>query len=239
MENVLDFIKSKKGIAIVASTLVVLIGILFVVFSNKKMTKVEKIKINEFNDKISNYLDEVYLNEKDEGRYINFAVEYLYNTTDTKEFSIDKIIEVINDTFDVNYTEEKINKIGITESMLNKGLVYDSGKRVFKYNNTRTATDLAHISIVKYNLKKITKKSGNKFVLEYEKYLVEDPYKVLNYYSTNDADNTKIITEYLQGKNKVKVIKDRITSDNIKKVGKINGKLKITLVIKKDKLLIK
>lgn len=239
MEKVLDFAKSKKGMIIIGSVLVLIIAIILVfVFSNKKITKLEQIRIEEFNDNYSNYLDEIYLNEKDEGRYINFAVEYLYNKTGEKEIKIGKILEVINDTFDINYDEMKIEKIGITESMLNKGLVYDSGKRVFKYNSNRTGADLAHTSIIKYNLKKITKKSNEKFVLEYEKYLVDDPYKVLNYYS-NDADNTKEITEYLKGNSKISVIKDKITSKNIKKVGKIEGKTKITLVIKNNKLLIK
>ena len=239
MEKCLNFIKSKKGITICSIVLVVIIALIIILFNNKKTTELENTKVNEFSDKVANYLDEVLLNEKDEGKYINYALEYLYNTTDDKEFSIDKIVNTINDTFDLKYSEEKIEKIGITETMLNKGIVYDSGKKSFKYNNVKTPTDLASIPIIKYNLKKITKKSNEKFILEYEKYLVENPYDILNYYSESDNTHVKEITEYLQGKSKIIVVKNLINKDNIKKIGKIDGTKKITLVIKNNKLLIK
>ena len=237
-------ISNKKILAIVIASILVVVGIIIFIYnSNHKLTKLEKIKITEFSDKYSNYMDEVELGN-DKGKYINFAIEYLYNTTDEEEFSLDKVTKVINDTYAINYSDEDIQKIGISEGMLNKGIVYDSEKNSFKYNVSKTRADIAETTIIKYELKSIKKINKNKFEAVYDKYVVENPYQILNYFDKHNIENeddkidTKDIVAYLKGEAKIGVVKDLINKDNIKEFGKIDGNVKVNLVIKNNKLII-
>lgn len=248
MDNIKNLFKNKKIIIMVIAIVLLIIAVsgILVYIDNHVLTKLERIKITEFSDKVVDYMDEVELSKDDKGKYINFAIEYLYNTTDKKEFNLKEVLEVINDTYDVSYTDEDIQKIGISEGMLNKGIVYDGAKKSFTYNISKTRTDIANTPIIKYELKKIKKVNKNKFEVTYDKYLVENPYEILNYFDKyniekNDDEekmDTKEILSYLKGETKVGVIKEIINEDNIKEFGKIDGDAKVTYVIKNDKLII-
>lgn len=243
MEKIKNLLKHKYVIVYSFLLVIFIIFLIVILFSSKKITKFERARITQFNMEISNYIDEV-IDAQDDGKYINFAIEYLYNNTNKKEYSIDDIKNTINNYFDVDYDENKILNVGITKSMLDKGIVYDSGDKVFKYNNKKTGADIIDTEIVKYNLKNIKKINNNKFEIVIEKYVVENPLKILNYYNEqnnskdDDFYDTKDIQDYIKGNNKVKVVKDAINEDNIKEIGKIDKTKKMTLIIKKDKLLI-
>lgn len=235
---------------VLVSVLIVLVGAIIGVglFTNeKKLTKLEKIKIEETCNKISNYLDEVYMYKDDNGKYINFAAEYLYNENNKEEFSLKDVLDVINDTFDINYGDEDLSKIGVSSRMLDKNIVYDNTSSLFKYKQNKTQIDIANTPIIKYELKKIKKISKKKFEVTLEKYVVENPYEILNFYNDynvkqNDSSkryDTDDIVKYLKGKESVKVVKDLITKDNIEVIGKIDGSVKITFVIEDNKLKIK
>ena len=248
VKNILKKVISNKKIliSVIAAILVVVGIIVFIYVSNHKLTKLEKIKITEFSEKVADYMDEVEVGKDDKGKYINFAIEYLYNTTDKEEYPLDEVLKIINDTYDVKYSDEDIQKIGISEGMLNKGIVYESGKNVFKYNASKTRADIAATKIVKYEMKKIKKINKNRFEVTYDKYIVENPYEILNYFDKYNIEkedseekiDTKEIIAYLKGETKVGVVKKLITKDNIKEFGKIDGNLKVNFVIKNDKLII-
>lgn len=248
MTKVKEILHNKKILAIIISVIVLLIVIVTIfIINSKKITNLEKIKIEETCDKISNYLDEIYLEEDDDGKYINFAIEYLYNEKNKEEFSLEEVLEVINDTFDISYNEEDLSKTGISARMLEKNIVYDSTANLFKYKFNKTQSDIANSIIVKYGLRKMKKINKKMFEVTLDKYVVENPYEILNYYNDynirqNDSSkryNTDDIVKYLKGKENVKVIKDLINKDNIEEFGKIDGSVKITFVIKDNKLKIK
>lgn len=232
----------RKNIYLNIILLLLVVFLIFILVYNFKITKLEKIKIEEFDKKVSNYLDE-YADNNDDGRYIIFAIESLSGEKDKNTFSTDEIIKKINNTFDIKYTRKDIITTGITEGMLEKGIVYEDDKDQFIYNNKRTRQDIANDTIVKYNLKSVKKKSRNKFVLKYEIYEVKDPYKILNYYNNltnknNDSKKSKIILSYLKGDSTKDTVKDIIDEKNIKEFGKVIGKKKVILIVKDKKLII-
>ena len=244
MKNIL---KNKK-ILIIPIALVLLIGIVVtVILMNKyKLTDLEKVMIEDASSKVENYLDEIVLHDDNEGKYINYAIEYLYNETDDSEYTMEAILNVINTTFNIEYTEEDIAKAGITREMVDKGIVFNSTNNTFKYNAIKTPIDISNTPIVKYGIKNIKKKSNSEFEVTYEKYVVENPYEIYNYYNNKNNElaegekkyDTKDIVSYLKGEKKIGIIKKEITKDNISNYGKIEKGPKVTYILKDGNLVI-
>ena len=247
MSKIKGILNNKIVLASIISVVVIIIIVIGLWMNSKRLTNLEKIKIEETCNKISNYLDEVYMFDDDARKYIDFAAEYLYNQENKEEFSLNDVLNIINDTFDIDYSEEDFAKVGISSRMLDKNIIYDNTSNSFKYKQNKTKADIANTLIVKYELKKMKKINKKKFEVTLDKYVVENPYEVLNYfndYNMKQEDsskrfNTDDIVKYLKGKENVKVIKDLINKDNIEKFGKIDGSIKITFVIKDNKLKIK
>ena len=236
----------KKTLIIILISLVVIIAgtilTISIISSTHKLTKLEEIKINEVNDKISNYLEEYLLYPEDEGRYIIFALEYLYNTTDKTEFSNEEVIDVINNTFSVEYNTETLTNIGITSKMLDKAIEYNSASSTYKYENKRTQSDIAETSIIKYELTNIKKVKKDKYILTYNKYVIENPHNMLNYYSNQNIEgenyDLSIIRDYIKGTNKIIKVKKWLNTSDIDNFGKKDGSIDIEYIIKDDKLVI-
>ena len=242
-----NIIKNNSSLVIkVLLGLLAFMTILLIIINARRLTKLEKLKINEFSNQFVNYIDEVY-DGKDKGKYINFAIEYLYNEKDKKSFSEEEVVNVINNNFNIKYTVDKIRKIGITESMANKGITFDISSKEYRYDNTKTKADIANTVLNKFVIDDISKTSKTKFKVKYKRLIVKNPYEVLNYY--NDLNikasidgkkqyDTNTIKDYLEGKGKVKTIKDLINEKNINKIGKVGDKITIYFIIENDKLLI-
>lgn len=243
--NIIDKIKLiPKKYLIIGGISVLLITLIttFIILNSNKITKLEEIKINEFSNKISNYIEE-FENVDDDGKYINYAIEYLYNTQDKTEYSIEEIIDVINNTFNVKYIPEDIIELGITPKMLEKGITIDSSSSMLKYNSSKTRVDIANTPIYKYEKVSIKKINKEKFIVTFKKYVVQNPYEILNYYNNqninaDDKYNIEDVSEYLKGNRKISVIKDFINTEDIKNYGKENGTLELELIIKDNKLVI-
>ena len=232
----------RKSIYLNIILLLLVIFLIFILVYNFKLTKLEKIKLDEFDKKVSYYLED-YIDSNDEVKYIIFSINSLNGETDKKEFTTKDVIDRINDTFDIKYTKKDIIKTGITEAMLENGIVYADDKDMFIYNNKKTRQDIANETVIKYSIKKVKKINKNKFELIYDIYEVKDPYKILNYFnglsskSSND-EKSKIVLSYLKGDSSKKDLKTTINEKNINKFGKITGKKKVILIVKDGKLLI-
>ena len=238
-----NLIHDKSKLTKIVIALLILIIIIFIL-NTLVFSRLERVKINEVNDKLANYLDEVVLYPEDDGRYINFAIEYLYNTTEKKKYKFNEVLNVINDTFALDYTEKDLEKIGITLAMANKGIVIDGNNHEYVYNNNKTRADIANTPIIKFYPTSTKRISINKYKVSYDKYIVENPYEILNYYEDKNLKakkkyDTSDIVEYLKGNRKIDVIKDSVNANNISKIGKIDGKITITFVVKNNKVLIK
>ena len=233
----------RKTILLNILVLFLIISLIFILVYNFKLTNLERVKIEEFDKRTSNYMED-YAESDDKGKYIIYAIDYLSDVKDKNEFAVSEIVDVINNTFNEEIDEKKIYNIGITSEMLDKGIVLDDKNKKFIINNKKSRQDIANQKVVKYQLVDISKKNRNKFVLTYEKYIVEDPYTALNYYNNSDKKNynediSKVITAYLKGDTNIYKFKNIINKDNIKEFGKIDGKKEVTLIVNsKDKLTI-
>ena len=233
---------------IIAIAFLIMLLACFIFFKkSKKMTNLERIKVEETSNEVADYLDEITEHDDESGKYICFAIEYLYNNTDKNVFSANEIIEVVNKYFDKEYDIEAVASIGITPYMADKGIVFDLSNASYTYNKSNIKSDIAKTQIVKYELKKVKKINNKKFEVIFSKYVVDNPYKILNYYNDinllnnkfdnnkNDVD-TKVISDYLKGKSKVKEVKKLITKDNISNIGKIGDDVTVEFVVKDNKL---
>ena len=226
----------KKNIIIISSICILILLLLIILIPKNKLTNLEKVKINEMNDEIINYIDEIYEYD-DEGKYINFAIEYLYNEKDKKEYSDEDIVNTLNNIFSKKCTIDDIKKIGISKRMADKGISYNIDK--FEYNTNLTKKEISTKVLYKYSINKIKKINSKKFVVKYNRFIVSNPYDILNYYEKKNIDSKDIydtsnINKYLNGQGKIKLIKEAINKDN----AKAEGNIEITYIIKDKQLLI-
>ena len=233
----------KKTILLNILVLLLIVSLIFILIYNFKLTNLERVKIEEINKRTENYMED-YVDSDDDGKYIIYAIDYLSNVNNQNEISVKEVLDVINDTFNEEIDEKKLYSIGITNKMLEKGIVLDDKNKKYIISNVRTRQDIAEEKIIKYELINISKKSRNKFVLTYKKYVIDDPYQMLNYYNNSDSKTydekiSKTIISYLKGESDVYSVKSIINKDNIDKFGKEDGKREITLIVNSnDKLTI-
>ena len=240
LKKVLNFIQSiDKGILLIGLAIIVALVILIVLFANAtKLSESDKKVINDASDKYMNYMNLVEESTHDDnGKYINYAIVYINNEEEKTNITVTEVINVLDKIFDIQLTEEEISKIGITEDMFNSGVVYEPTVKEFSINNTKTNQDIQATELKKYIISKISKKGKNKFVVTYDKYKINDPYRILNYYHDFDVTfDTEPIKKYLQGKANVKTILNYVNDTNISKVGEKVSKLKVTYIFKDGNL---
>jgi len=100
-----------------------------------------------------------------------------------------------------------------------------------------TSKEISTKVLYKYSINK--KINSKKFIVKYDRYIVTNPYDVLNYYEKNNINNkdkydTSNINKYLNGEGKIKLIKNAINKDK----GKKEGNVEITYIIKDKQLLV-
>lgn len=235
--------KNKKIIIVLLPILVILIGSSLVLFTRGNTSELELIKLKESSNDIVQFLEEIDNDSaEDLDRYIAYALEYSFVINNKDTLNVKDIKKIIEDRFNISLNEEKLNLVGVTPYLLDKYISHNYELKEYSKYKKYTQREIAKISVTKYELKDI-KKSGKKYILTYDKYLVEDPYKVLNYY-INNTEKAEEMTEmgdlssYIYGKGTVLGIKNVITKDNIESVGKIDKEVTITYIVKNGKLLV-
>ena len=233
------FKRVDKRFLLIVPILIIGLVIFLVVMLSNKLTKLEDIKVREISDKVIPYIGEVINHGEEDGNYISFALDYLYNVENKDTFTIDELIEVINTYFKRGYTKEDANKIGLTSYLMNRGILYDSTAGGYVYKNSKTRADIAEIPLVKYEINKIKKVNEEKFVVTYDKYEITNPYSLLNYYNDQenpDSDTVKTITMYLKAESSVTTVYQYMTKDVVEKIGKKGEQIKIEYSIVDSKL---
>ena len=169
--------------------------------------------------------------------YVMFALDYLKQEKNNSTFTMYEVRDVINDFFNINFDNDKLNMIGITPYMVERGVTFDTSTLSYTYNKTYTRVDINEMPIVKYEVEKISKKNKSKYVVTYNKYKVTKPYNIYNYYlDKNSKEDVDAISKYLKGEGTVKKVKDLINKDNIDQLGTKEGKLVITYKLIDNKL---
>ena len=111
---------------------------------------------------------------------------------------------------------------------------------------------IAETPVTYYKLEKITKINKKKYKATYREYTIENPYNMLNYYLEKnskvegvekdgqyvyDLKDITPIRNYLSGSSKIGSFKKSIDED-VAKYSKKGKKLKVTYIVKNDKILI-
>jgi hypothetical protein len=250
MDKVVKFLKDKKKRNILIGTLLVVV-LLIILFGCNRLTSLEEKTIKDVSKKVMPYMDRIENSkEKDKlGKYVYYAVEYAYNEQDKKEVTVDEVKKIISDTFNYKIDDKKVKELPLTSEMMENYITYNFEKEVF-FNDKAdlTQSDIANKKLVFYEVSKITKKANDKFKVTYDKYVVTNPYEILNYYSDLNSKNegkkkaktydTTPIFNYLTCKGKEKDIKNYVIGANFDKFAKKKGKFIVNYIVKEDKILI-
>ncbi len=253
--------KYRKVFLGVIAALFIVIAIIIIVSSSRKLSSIEERELKKNSEIVMSYMEEIENVKKAElSSYIIYAMEYNYNENDKTSLTLSKMKTLLESVFNKTFSTKEIEKIGITPDMLDKNISYDPGEKKFTIDKSSFSyADIAATKIVKYQLQSIKKTGKNKFVAIYDKYVVSNPYEVLNYYDNLNNENnskkdnkkdskkqtTKVKTydttdifNYLTGKEKVKVMKTYITNENASKVGKKKGTVIVKYLLEDDNILV-
>ena len=96
--------------------------------------------------------------------------------------------------------------------------------------------NVSNKKIITYNMKSL-KKRFNNYIVEYEKYEIESPYDILNYYNSKGVD-TMPINDYLNLKGNLKDVKQLVKEDFLKEKAKKIDNIKVKYILKGTKYLI-
>ena len=268
MDNVGNFVKKNKGLILVIAVILVVGTIIGINMSHStsKTTKedvssVEKIKLTEISNSIIDCFEDIEDTESKElDKYIIYALDRNYLNNESDSLTTEDMAKFLNDIFSINIAAEDLENTGISPAMLDKNIVYDFNAKTFTmFKSKLRMSEIAETKIYKYELNEMYKEDG-KYIVTFNKYIVSNPYQILNYY--NDLNNkasqpvvdeetgevieeasgekvdTKEISDYLRGNATMETIKKYITSQNIDEVGENKGVVTIKFVEKDDKLLI-
>lgn len=243
---------------IIALILITILSIVLISNKDKKMSSLELQSLKDKSEEISNYLEYIDTNENEEiVRYISFAIETDYQT-DNKGLDANEISNIINNYFTKEYSEEEIMNFNLNPLLMEKNIFYEEGK--FKKIYERTPREISIIPIVKYIPREYKKINDKKYTVEFEKYEIENPYEVFNYFeeynnktkydideygmkNEKDYDERSLvdidkIKSYLEGKGKVIELKKLLNENNIDNMGNSKKKVKVYFTMKDEKLLI-
>ncbi len=229
----------------IACMLVLVIAIISVVVIKNIPTEfpvssLEHLVLNERSEKAVSYLEEI--DKKDENvdeapldRYIAYALEYSYNENNKASLTTAEIKDFLESVFDKQFNSDEINNVGISPLLLDKNVHHDPVAQVYTLNPNTDKRIIADIPVTKYIATNIyTNKDKSVYTIVYNKYTAKSPYDALPH--LNGGTGTK---DYLDGKGKIKSIKDAIDEESAKAITTPEKQTTIEYVLKDKKLLIK
>jgi len=250
VQKVKQYIKTKNNWGIISLGLIVIIFLLVTVIylnGTNNVSSIEQNTIKEQSKKIVNYIDDIIeLDSKDIDKYIILALDYSSNTDNKKELTVDEIYNFLADNFTLKTSTDEIRNQGISPLMLGRNIIYNAENDSYQMVDIKTDTNkIATTSINYYKLTKINKKNKKKYVITYTKYTIDDPYKILNYYisqNNNVAESEivdiTVIRNYLLGGSTLADLKNSLNDNDLEKFATKGKKVKITYIVKNGKLYI-
>lgn len=233
---------------VITSVLLVAFIVTIIIFSHH-LNDLELAQIRSTSDDVMTYIEQITDSENEENdRYIAYALTYAQNENNVTELTAEEIKTITQNHFNIELTVEDINNIGVTPYLFDKQIYHQAEDNKYLINTeSMTQAQIARIPITKYIIQDI-QKSGNNYIVEYQKYIVDNPYEILNYYAKRKEqasqdgveyhDDSDLIAAYLTGKGKIKDIKKFVTSENVEQIARKENKLKVTYIVKNDKLLV-
>ena len=247
----------KTGVIIIIASLVaIIIAGASMFMSLNSLSSLEAAKLLEVSNDISPTLEEIEDCDRGADCYTMYAIEYLYAKDGKTDFKLDDIKNVLSARFAKEFKDEELITLGGSMYATERGITTGAGDVLYHLDRSKvTQAYIASKPIVKY-VEKEYKKQFNKYIVIYDKLVVKDPYKVLNYYvdTAVTPSNLGVISEkikaektdydtsgiyaYLTGTGKVGPVKEAINEKNIDEIGERAGEIKVTYVVHGDKLLV-
>ena len=232
--------KNKHLFIVLGVLLIVLLLVILLIIKTTKLSKIEKIKIEDTSSDIMLFYEEIDNKEvNDTDGYIAYALEYSYNVNDKSELTTKEIKELIESKFNIKLEEDKINDVGITPYLLKKNISHDPSEKKYSIDKSiLTQQDISEIPITKYEITNI-KKKGKKYIVTYDKYVVKNPYEIMNYYSDLNVQSeeeettydTSEILNYLTCKGKITSVKKILTKDDLETLAKKEKSIEIKYIL--------
>ena len=232
--------KNKHLFIVLGVLLIVLLLVILLIIKTTKLSKIEKIKIEDTSSDIMLFYEEIDNKEvNDTDGYIAYALEYSYNVNDKSELTTKEIKELIESKFNIKLEEDKINDVGITPYLLKKNISHNPSEKKYSIDKSiLTQQDIASIPITKYEITNI-KKKGKKYIVTYDKYVVKNPYEIMNYYSDLNVQSeeeettydTSEILNYLTCKGKITSVKKILTKDDLETLAKKEKSIEIKYIL--------
>lgn len=259
--SIKKFISKQENAGIMILGVLILIFLVFAaiyLIGTKNISSIEEKALREKSNDLMLYIEDITLSESNDiDKYIIYALDYSYNKSNKNDLSCEEITNFIKENFTIDTDIEKIRNMGVSPLMLEKNITYEPATDSYKMNIIKKSPQtIKDEPIFYYKLEKISKKNKKKYVITYKKYIIENPENMLNYYmevNNNtegvpddngnmryDLIDTTPIVNYLLGSGKTADIKNLIKEEYLSSFAKEDkkGEIKVTYIIKDDKLLI-
>ena len=246
-----EYLKENIRIVILGIlALIFLVTIIVYLIISKNISKIEEEKINKETREYANYIEDIVdIKSKDLDKYIIYTLDYYDNVNGINELSSAEISEFLNNSLNKKVKEEEVLNFGVNPNMVEKNITFDASTNKYKLNEAKLdRQSIAKNEVIYYRQKKLRKINKNKYKITYEKYIIKDPYAVLDYFlernrqdkgqeqkdGTMQYDIVDIseMKEYLIT-GEVSHLKHFLNQNEkeMKKFAKKSGKIKITYVI--------
>ena len=250
--NFITYVKKKENYGKVLLGVLILIFLVFTaiyILGTRNVSNIEAKKIDKESTKYINFIDDITESKsKDLDKYIIFALDYSMNNDSKSSLTSKEITKFLKKNLNMDVKREKIISVGITDEMRLKNITYDTSKDIYTLNlSDKTGKDIKDTKIIYYKANKIRKINRSTYLIKYDKYYINNPYDMLNYYidknalaSEDEFIDTTPIKNYLLGSSNVDSIKAIIKNNeaDLKKYAKKKGSVKITFKTKGNKLVI-
>lgn len=230
---------SLMGVGIVALVII----IIFMIMS-KNISQIEKNTIMDKSKTYSYYLEYVEDKKKGTDDYIIYALKYSTINDHKSGLSSAELSNLISEIFNKKIDEDTIRKNGVSEKMLKENIMYSPADDMYDLITPKADPKvIAETPVSYYKFKKLSRINSKKYSIVYQKYVIEDPYKVLNYYLdlNNQTDMMYDIApykNYLVGSDSIVRFKESIKAEDVDKYAKKDKKYKVTYIVDGDKVLI-
>lgn len=238
-------VKLKTEALAILIVLAITVPVLIVyLYSTKNISSIERKALMNKSDEVINYIDYLDVDKLTNDNYILFTLKYSYYHDNKGIISSNDISEKINSRFNANVTAEQVKNNGISQLLVDENVTYSTTNDTYELNMVKvSASKIAETPVSYYKVKKVSKINKKKYEIVYQKYIIDNPYNVLNYYIDQNAQTDNFVDinpyrNYLVGSDSVYRFRESIIPEDIEKYGKADKKIKITYVVKDDNILI-
>ena len=240
----MKIIKNRKIVIIALILLLLLLGIIGVIKYkiNHTLSNLEKIKIVEMSDEYIPFITELNASEFEKyDDYVSFFLNYSLNKENKTELSVSEIKNLTKKVFGIELDEIKLKDMGISPFLHERNIDYDYIESKYIISEVKLSNlDIKEVPLVKFILNDVNK-NGNKYVVTYDNYTIEDPYKLLDYYNSTEGehDDTSKILSYLSGNERKQTIIDLLNKDILTNADALKEELKVDYFINDNDFIIK